>query len=407
MNGGLRFSAATFALSLTVFTHTLIAPAVDAQPGARSLRLVETMRIDGAKEDLASANIGFTVNAVGRISVFDSQNARFVFFDSTGRRVGTFGTKGEGPGEFAPTVGTSYALLAGELADTVWVYSLRQRRFTLIAPDFTLVRTFTLPQYDARSIVAFSPMSLRPNGEIIGRATFGQRGPVSLPDGRTVQSTRATDSALVVLNVDGTVVRRLGSAPPDSGMAVINEPGQQYRFAPVPFRRPPLVSSSPSGDRIATVVLVGGRAGTPQYRVTVVRAIGDTAYSNAYPYTPIPVTKAMADSASARMESIYGRAPGPGVSELLKLARERTPPHLPPIESLSVGADGTVWLRPHAAPGALDEWIVLAPNGETVGTVRFPRAGVSFRAATRSTLWATERDEDGFTSIVRFRIESQ
>ena len=56
----------------------------------------------------------------------------------------------------------------------------------------------------------------------------------------------------------------------------------------------------------------------------------------------------------------------------------------------------------HASQSA--EVLAFSPQGDLVGSVAFPRPGLLLQAATLTTVWATETDDDGFVSIVRFRV---
>lgn len=62
-------------------------------------RATPTLRISAAVEDLSDIVL-VAASARGTIAVFQSQDQRVRFFDSTGHPLGSFGRKGQGPGEF-------------------------------------------------------------------------------------------------------------------------------------------------------------------------------------------------------------------------------------------------------------------------------------------------------------------
>jgi hypothetical protein len=240
---------------------------------------------------------------------------------------------------------------------------------------------------------------------VLGRANFGTRVPVTLADGRASTTVTYGDSAIIVLGKDGSVERRIAPAPPDSGMVVINRPGEQFRFAPVPFRRPPFIVTAAGGDRIAiaTIVNTSGTSGT--YRVTVLRTTGETVYSKTFPFTAAPITTAARDSAWARLDTAYGRGSRMAEQnvELLRLLHERTPTSMAPFLSPYLGDDGSVWLRKNLPDAAPAEYVVLTPNGTLAPVVRLP-GKLRLVSATASSIWATETDADGFVSLVRLNV---
>jgi hypothetical protein len=286
----------------------------------------------------------------------------------------------------------------------MWVFQSETRRFTLIAPNLTLARTLLLPQTDVSKILTFTPYTLLPRDRVLGRALFGDRVNATTADGRVVSTSRQSDSGIVVLGRDGSVERRAASLPPNSAMAVVNNPGQQYQFAPVPFHSPPLVVVSPFGDRLAIVTtsITSGTGG--DYQLTLIRSSGDTVYTRKHPYASTPVTRAMADSVMQRMETVYGRGSRIGSEELLATMRARIPAVIGPFNGLEISSDGTVWMRRNTQGQVLSEWLVFNPSGDLMGTVTMPRRGVSLRAVDGPRIWATETDADGFVSIVLFRL---
>lgn len=374
-------------IPMLVAVTVLTVSSAGAQTTPRQLRLAETLRIDGAKEDLAGDIPNLWVGPRGQIAVFDSPNARFVFFDSTGKRQGTFGARGEGPGEFAPVGGTYYSLPNGVVGDTMWAYASNRRRFTLIGPDLKLARTLPLPRYDAASIAAFLPLALLANDRIVGRAVFASN----------------SDTAIIIMAANGSVERRVAAAQNSSTVAPSVPGGQRVVFT-VPFLSTTHVAASANGDRVAIATSSSRSPSGGEYTVTVVRASGDTVFSITRAYASAAVTKAMADS---QMSVRARQAERGGGTDQLGSVRERIPPSLPAFSSMEVGFDGSIWLRRYAAGGTPPEFIVFSATGEALGELRFNKAGIALHRATRSTIWTTETDADGFFSVVRYRVEQQ
>lgn len=95
----------------------LVAAAMAQQP--RELKLIQELRIDGHEEDFVP--IGWIgVRRDGVIAISQTQDARYLFFDASGRRIGEFGKKGSGPREFrwaphASFIGDSLAAIDYDL----------------------------------------------------------------------------------------------------------------------------------------------------------------------------------------------------------------------------------------------------------------------------------------------------
>lgn len=393
-------------MTKTIALACVLAAQLGAQ-APRQLRLVEELKIDGATHDLTSGGgVDVAVGPDGRMAIFDGPTAQFIFFDRSGKRIGAFGAKGNGPGEFAPPemprvaipqMQNRYSLERGSLGDTMWVYSSTQRRFTLIGPDFKLVRTFTLAQYP-EGLVEFRVLALLPRDRVLATAVIGQR--------RTADAFAVLkDSGVIVLAPDGTTEQRVMPMPASNVMVRVDRQAGAFLFAPVPFAHRVTTIVSPTGDRVGYVTT---RITTPtggMFRATLVRPTGDTVFTREYPFTSEPITKRMADSVYDRMTSAH-RGGTPEDLELLRRVRESIPSVRAPFSSSLVGSDGTLWLRRERTSSAAPaELLVIGPTGDIAGTVVLPRASLTVRTATRSSVWATETDADGFLSVVRFRVE--
>ena len=98
------------------------------------LRLTRDLRIDAAEQDLSE--VGWVAVAPGgSIVVAQPQDGLLRFFSARGVPLGTFGRMGRGPGEFERLSRVAW------IGDTLWVGDFGTRRFTLVAPDRTLIRT--------------------------------------------------------------------------------------------------------------------------------------------------------------------------------------------------------------------------------------------------------------------------
>jgi hypothetical protein len=381
-----------------------------AQDAAPTLRLVESLKIAGAKEDLSATIPLVAVLSERRVAVFSQPTAQFVFFDSTGRRIGVFGGRGQGPGEFTPvTSGASmFSLAAGPVGDAAWAYDRSQRRFTVISHQRRLVRTVLLPRYDATTVARFTALALLEPDRIVAELTFGTSSKSVDANGRERTVWKHTDSAVVVVDNDGKIERRLATLPPNATRTPAALAGQWGPFT-VPFAHEPLRDVSASGDRVA-IVTFGPTTGTRgSFSVTVVGSLGDTLASRTHAYTGAAVTKGALDSALKPLEDGVQMIGGSGVmrasADELKYIRDHAPSVRVPFDEVRVGIDGTVWLRRPRRGRVASEYLVLAANGDVLGSVALPRFGLIFHEGSRESVWVTARDEDGFVDVYRFRIE--
>jgi hypothetical protein len=360
----------------------------------------------------------------GTVAFFDGASVRVSLFDSTGKRSGQFGGRGSGPGEFAPmgqwrtpggATADTYFLTLGRIGDTLWVYDRGQRRFTVVAPDARILRTkllgsagpgtsIAVPSHARHKLLGFTPVALYGSGDVLGEAVFGAEVAYLEADGgRGVWWDRA-DSAYAVLSTAGTLARLVAPIPQNSATAVVDRLGVPFNSVYVPFATPVLRDASATGERVVVVTTTVTSATGGTYSVSVRDGRGNAILDRSYPFTSPPVSARQRDSAYAVIEQIASSRPADVAAELLEKVRAQMPRVMPVFNRLLAGVDGTVWLG--SRQGANQRWLILTPSGDHAGVVLLPQAQALVEG-TRSRLWVTERDGDGFVSIVRYRIEGR
>ena len=228
--------------------------------------------------------------------------------------------------------------------------------------------------------------SLLPGGRQLATVNLADDSP--WPGGkRSTQPFARIDSAGSLLNV---VAWHPGRS---ACMVSTKMGGGGFMSAVVPFCATPLDDVSLDGSRYALVEVVGDGGST---RVSGIRAAGDTISSRTHSYPPVRIPKDVADSVIARR---IGRQSG----EVAAMWRSvKLPPDYPPLARVLLGRDDTVWLERYSISGDR-EWLVLDALGTVTRTVVLPRR-VRLMAGSRDALWATDTDEDGLQSVVRFRV---
>lgn len=192
---------------------------------------------------LDDPDLGFsrvTAMAVGEnglLYVVDGQERQIRVFDASGRRVGTIGGRGRGPGELES------ATRFGVLGDTVWVADLLNRRLTLFSSGGDVLATLPMegPQFTGSSGVLANvvPFSLEPGGTVRGDLMYMIAvGPEGRPGDAIPHPRLRFDLTGQVLDTLGWDTLRID---PVGTMRV----GGRERYATVPplSRRPPLLGS--------------------------------------------------------------------------------------------------------------------------------------------------------------------
>lgn len=359
-----------------------------------SLRAIPELRIDAADEDLSPVG-WIAVARSGVIAVGQPQDRLVRFFDSRGEALGTFGRDGAGPGEFR------YLTIHGWIGDTLWVNDISAHRLTLIAPERTLVRTVPWPTSvsaagedsgRAPRFIFVVPWAIYPDGSLLAYASLATDSPRPEwmgPDRQGMPAIRVTRDGMLTRIVAWRESRDDCSVP-------VHMPGGRGS-AGIPFCAQPLIDLARDGSRMAQATIVQPSRGPGSYRVTVVDARGDTTFSRSYPFTPVSITRKVADSVIAARAA---RAPGPAYAAAIRAMN--VPPTYPPLRRILVGRDGTTWLELWTSSGDRT-WHVLDGKGDVIGALMVPRR-IDIKVGDLGTIWATDTDEDGLESVVRFRV---
>ena len=353
---------------------------------APALRLTRDLRIDAGEQDLSA--IGFIAVAPnGTIAVNQQQDGLIRFFDSRGKPLGTFGRKGQGPGEFE-TLGRTFWI-----ADTLVAIDLI-RRLTLVSPDRKLVRTVpflpsvrtvTKPGAPAPNFNFPLPWARYANGDQLVFTHLAEGSPT--PDWLAGAKSRS-----VIIRTDSAgVFEKLIAVQPEENCSVPFQGGKGS--AAIPYCTTYRFAASPDGSTVAFVQVES--SARPTYVLTMIRSEGDTAFRAQYLYQPIAIPKAAREEAIASV----GRF-GPDAMEALRKAK--MPEHYPPVAMLLLSRDGTTWLELTTTTGPR-RWHVIDLDGHVIGRVDLPR-DVRLQVTSRHAVWGTQTDADGLQHIVRYTV---
>ena len=363
-----------------------LAPAIALAQDPPALRLVRDLRIDAIQQDLSP--IGWLVVAPnGSIAITQQQDRLVRFFDSSGASLGTFGRRGQGPGEFQHVGRLTW------IGDTLVVSDRQQYRFTLISPERKLVRTVLWLTH----LTAPLPSEVgAPTAKVVlPELLLGDRSQVvSASMNRMSMAPNVPtrpDEPSPVMRVDSAgVFRRLITRIPASDNCSVQVAGArgEYTVMSIPYCFVPLEDVAADGSRFSQAYV---EKETNSYRVEVARTNGEPAFARSWSFKPVAVPSAVRDSIKAA-----ARAPA------AVAAAEKLPEFFPPLAVILAGRDETTWIELFSASGDRT-WQVLDGSGNQVGQLKVPR-NVRIKVASRDALWATETDDDGLQHIVRYRI---
>ena len=201
----------------------------------------------------------------------------------------------------------------------------------------------------------------------------------------------------------GVATLARGGSPETPGMAIVYfaAPGSTKFIADITpdsrwevgFRPPPIVAFTPDGQRAATIsvnqmVQKGGSFTLVQFS-----SDGTVVARRTFSYLGIPLSAQTIDSA------LKTRG---GIDRNRTLDRTRIPPVHFPVTSLHLDGSGRSFLI--MKESQTDRFLVeIDAGGSMVGRMQLPRRA-NLIAATPTHFWMTQSDEDGLTSIVRYRL---
>jgi hypothetical protein len=368
-----------------------------AQRRVPVLTAKEELRIDANDQDLSS--VGFILPARdGSMAVAQPSDHLIRFFSATGQPAGTFGREGEGPGEFR-NMGA-----AGTVGDTLWVLDMGNARTVYVGPDHKLLRSTRLAQSlkatptdsaGLAGIMGGIPVNgVYRDGTFLTRLYLPKNAPKPswYPDG-------AAGSPVVIASPAGVFRRLIAIEPPSPPECQKNGTMNGGTWgAVVPFCFAGQEDIATDGSRIAFARGTNATEAQASYQVIVIAATADTLVARNYSYHPIPISQHVSDSVRDLLTSRPGMAP-----QLVDAFRKMSfPPTFPPLHSVLVGRDGTIWVEEWAAD-ANHHWRILDPEGSPIGALTLPH-NIRVSIAERNRFWGISTDADGLQSVVRYRI---
>ena len=307
------------------------------------------------------------------------------------RYLGRVGRSGEGPGEFR-VVGRH-----GRRGDTLWVDDPVRRRLVLLSSRGEFIGYTATPNAIADDVhsQAVPGKLTQPTieGMLAGRqmvASASVRGSDGKLDGAVIG----------VLDGEGRLVRKAFRVPKDD--CVVEASGSNWRGARViPYCPRPLWSVTEGAERVVVAITLAPSEQWWRVKVVGVTLSGDPVFVRELRYPRIFVPERERSRVRDRATTVSRSGPiaaGSGSPPLSESGLS-----YPPIQSLLLGQDSTVWLLEYH-PDAGENWLVLAPNGQDVGRIRLS-GGEHLVAGGGGRIWVSQSADDGPESLAQFRLD--
>ena len=381
----LRVSAVICCSALAVIPANH-ASAQQGQDAAVQLRVVPEFRIDAADHDLGP--IGWLlVGRDGTIAISQPQDNNVRFFSPTGAALGTFGRKGQGPGEFGMMT------LAGWVGDTIWVGDGTTYRITMIAPDRSLVRSSLWPQ-GARPSDPSRPVPQFIATPIHAFYGDGSVAVIAIPSSDGIpawmRQPSGTYTPFMRINKEGVLQRVLMWGHE-------SDPYCRVESFQRPFCFHPFWAVSRRGAVFSTARIEGAGRDVDMIRVLAVDEDSDTLFSRSLPVRRERIPTRVRDSTQRAFEAMIGRVtrrpvPSVDIPEF----------YAPLVRAIVSNDERSLWLERGVTTGDR-QWIVLDMSGRQVASVRVPRR-IDLKVVSMERVWGTERDADGLEHIVVLRV---
>ncbi|MDP1858734.1 MAG: 6-bladed beta-propeller [Gemmatimonadaceae bacterium] len=352
-------------------------------------RLQAELRVGGSEAGPAYefTELSQVVATANAVLVRQSAYQELRVFDLAGIYQRTIGRAGGGPGEFKGM----WAF--GVYGDTVWTLDFALRRVSLFLTSGELLTTVTFEAVtptlgENGNLFATYPMARQRDGVLLG---FGGTS------GQAMAAGRVRAMPILRMSPAGLTSDTLGWLPvTHSNMILKSSVGTSYHDQP--FNDSPLPEYAANQQRVYVIDRYAASNGTASYGVVAIGSDGDTAWVRSYPYLPLPMDRAVADSVQKRMYRMYGvRYPQSMIDDSLYI-----PKFQPPVSEATAGEDGTLWLRREKwAPTT--KFDVLDAKGQLLAQVEAGRS-VRIRWVSGTTAWGQELDENDVPALVRYRI---
>lgn len=362
-------SAALFGLCLACFSGL---SAQQQYPLRLELRIGE---IDGPN---ALTNPSLTVLLPdGGLAVAQRQENTVKIFDSAGRLTGSMGRAGRGPGEFR------HIGAMGLLGDSaLWVADPSNRRVSVFDLTGALRNEVSWP--DRQDRMPYRPV-LGGTAFVVADITYSPSSPAD-----TVWSLRLYTPDGVLIDTIARS-RRSPSTLSVNGRSVLN-----------PLPDGDVHEWTPDGTEVVAVERRMAESGSrATFAITWIdAATRDTLMRASFPYDPVPVPRALAES----LEILIRNSGAPQGYERDVTSALRSFRYLPPVTAVVCEGNEAVWIGRETNSGQpTTRWYRVARDGRMTGFVELPSSS-RITSAQGSLLVVAERGGLDVPYIAFYRV---
>lgn len=373
---------------LTLCLSTIVA---NLAVGQRLLPLKATLRLGSADGLTAlSAVRSIAVSETGEIYVLQHMEGVVKQFDARGKALRTFGRRGNGPGEF---VNASRIGLAGR---QLWVVDQGNNRITVFDTTAKVFSTLAVPPKIGRTQIyaraAFRDLTVFALAAPAPTATFMEEN-----SHRAWVRVRANASRLDTLAVQPVRTR-------DAQIEDPNRPGMRGMTRRQFFSSDPATEISPSGDFLVQVLRPAPRSPDAAFELRWISPDGEVLRNRRFRTTSVKTPKAIVDSlTNAVVEVAMNTKFLSNRDDAVKAVARALylPEYQPPIRSIVIGKDGSLWLERELDRAQSQKWTVVRKDGRIYGDVALPRRARVLTADTKH-VYVLEADELDVPVVVRY-----
>jgi hypothetical protein len=279
----------------------------------------------------------------------------------------------------------------GVLDSTVWVSDLQLRRVTVFGLDGNLVQTIGFSAAGGTTMHGVV-------GMLRGGTLLGVRG-LAPPPGGTVDPEYR--QGVFKGNMQGQFADTLFSWRVGH-YSLVPRPGIMIGYQP--FDDGDVFAPAPA---LGEVIVVERRVAVPGVKPTIAIARVSTdgrRTTVAVPYTPVAISRRVADSVVAEALSAARRlASLATVDEAVIRDALFVPSTAPTVTAATADADGSVWLRREDLGGSSLTWTLIDRGGLTLETISLKR-NQSILASRRPLIWILGETAGGEQTVSLARV---
>lgn len=387
---------AAAALSATIFVSAATAqvrPLADVYKTGR-VKLVEEVRVSDKAfpADIVFQNPrGVAVDAKGLVYVADADAHHLKVFGADGKFLRTIGRKGQGPGEFQ---GPEFVEIGG---GRIYIWESMNRRISALDAEGKFIAS---TPFNPGAFGVFIRMRALPDGRLVA---YYERG---LAEGSTTRVPDSQDRVVELLSAEAKLIRTLYERKVRSSRLAWVAELSRYVRVPFPYHPGVAMDVTPAG------LVAVGLNDKNGFEVLDPDQGRLAAFSR--PYQPVRLTE-------KDKQEHFGRFRMTVFKDNIKTILPKPPEYivkdtefpdvLPAFRGLIADGEGCIWVHVYVESRATNVFDVFDLKNGFLARITVEGASVGHDFASSlsnrfagGALWMIERDEDGYASLVKYRL---